>query len=85
MFALVLWCAGAAAQVIEFESNGLRYQTLTRSSVTVMYAHLPAHVRDYIILQVAVSNGSVGPYTIRPEDFAFERPDGSMVRRLSSP
>src|SRR5207244_6048512 len=59
----------AAAQVIEFESHGLKYQTLTRSGITVMFAPLPIHVREYIILQVAVSNGSAGPYVIKPEDF----------------
>src|SRR5579884_353929 len=42
------------AQIIEFESGGLKYQTLTKSGVTVMVASLPAHVRDYAILQVAV-------------------------------
>jgi hypothetical protein len=67
-------------QVIQFESNGLKYQTLTKRGVTVMYAHLPVHVRDFIILQVDVSNGSPGPYTIRPEDFTFVREDGIAVR-----
>src|SRR6266480_2287845 len=68
----------AAAQVIEFESGGLHYQTLTRRGVTVMFAHLPAHVHDFFIVQVAVSNGSQGPYTIRPEDFRFVRADGAV-------
>jgi hypothetical protein len=63
----------APAQVIEFEHNGLKYQTLTRSGVTVMFAHLAAHVREYSIIQVSISNGSAGPYTIRPEEFEFER------------
>ena len=67
--------AGASAQVIEFEQNGLKYQTLTHGGVTVMFAHLPAHVREFSIIQVSVSNGSRGPYTIRPEDFVFERAD----------
>src|SRR6478672_7525935 len=62
-----------SAQVIEFEHNGLKYQTLTHSGVTVMFAHLAAHVREYSIIQVSVSNGSAGPYMIRPEDFAFDR------------
>src|SRR5437773_8796687 len=70
----------AAAQVIEFESGGLHYQTLTRRGVTVMFAHLPAHVHDFFIVQEAVSNGSQGPYTIRPEDFRFMRADGTAVR-----
>jgi len=67
--------AGASAQVIEFEQNGLKYQTLTHGGVTVMFAHLPAHVKEFSIIQVTVSNGSRGPYTIRPEDFVFERAD----------
>ena len=67
------------AQVIEFDSNGLKYQTLTRSGVTVMFAHLPNRVHAYAIVQVAVSNGSGGPYTIRPEDFSYVRGDGGAV------
>jgi hypothetical protein len=70
----------APAQVIQFESNGLRYQTLTRSGVTIMFAHLPRHLHEYSIIQVAVSNGSPGPYVIRPEDFSIECADGTVVR-----
>jgi hypothetical protein len=66
----------AHAQVIEFEHNGLKYQTLTKSGVTVMFASLPSHVHQYAIIQVAVSNGSEGPYFIRPEDFSYHRNDG---------
>ena len=79
-----LGMAAALAQVIEFESKGLKYQTLTRSGVTVMCAHLPSHVREYSTLQVAVSNGSGGPYIIRPEDFAFVHHDGSEIRATSA-
>jgi hypothetical protein len=76
--AIVCASALASAQVIEFEHNGLKYQTLTHSGVTVMYAHLTAHVREYSIVQVSVSNGSAGPYTIRPEDFEFDRGDHAI-------
>ena len=69
----------ASAQVIEFESNNLKYQTLTRSGVTIMYAHLPNHIHEYSIIQVAVSNGAGAPYTIRPEDFTYSRADGSPL------
>ena len=77
---LVAVCLGLAgdaamAQVIEFQSNGLKYQTLTKAGVTVMYAHLGNHLHEYAIVQVAVSNGSHGPYVIRPEDFFYERGD----------
>jgi hypothetical protein len=70
----------AGAQVIEFESNGLKYQTLTRRGVTIMFASLPSHVREFAILQVAVSNGSKAPYTIRPEDFRFVHLDNTVVQ-----
>src|SRR4051794_5964891 len=71
--------ATAPAQVIEFQQNGLKYQTLTHSGVTVMFAHLAAHVKEFSIVQVSVSNGSAGPYTIRPEDFVFERAEHGPV------
>lgn len=78
---LRLLCAVIAmvlhAQVIEFESNGLHYKTLTRNGVTVMFAPLGSHVKQYSILQVAVSNGSAFPQTIAPEDFTFYKADGS--------
>jgi hypothetical protein len=69
----------ALSQVIEYESNGLKYQTLTRNGLTIIVATLPAHVRDYAVLQVAVSNGSPIPYLVRPEDFLFVRPDGEHI------
>ena len=62
-------CLTIPGQVIEFESNGLKYQTITKRGVTLMVAQLPGHVREFTILQVAVSNGSPGPYTIRPGRF----------------
>lgn len=70
-------CMSISGQVIEFESNGLKYQTLTKRGITVMFAHLPGHVREFSVLQVAVSNGSAGPYTIRPEDFSYKKDDGA--------
>jgi len=71
-------------QVIEFDNRGLHYQTLTRRGVTVMFAHMPTHLREFTILQVAVSNGSEAPYTIRPEDFRFVRADGTAVPAASA-
>lgn len=76
---LVGVCLAIPGQVIEFESNGLKYQTITKGGVTLMVAHLPGHVRELSILQVAVSNGSSGPYTIRPEDFTYKRDDGTEL------
>lgn len=82
--ALLSTCAGARSQVIQFESNGLKYQTLTKRGVTVMFAHMPSHIRDFSIIQVAISNGSAGPYVIRPEDFVFEREIGGPIRAASA-
>lgn len=70
----------AFSQAIEFESNGLRYQTLTRDGLTIMFASLPTQVRDYAVLQVAVSNGSPSARTVKPEDFRFVRKDGGVVQ-----
>jgi len=70
----------ALPQVITFESGGLRYQTLTKGSLTVMFAHLPGHLRDYAIIQVTVSNGSKAPVLVEPEAFTFHRPDGVTIR-----
>jgi len=78
--ALTLLCPRAHAQAIEYESNGLKYQTLTKSGVTVMFAVLPSHLHEYTTIQVAVSNGSDGPYVIRPEDFTYIRDTSVTVR-----
>ncbi len=76
----VLCAVAAHAQVIEFESGGLKYQTLTKAGVTVMFAHLPANLRDYAILQVAISNGSEMVQSVRPEDFIIQRGEDSGLR-----
>ena len=73
------WIPRAGAQAIEFESNGLKYQTLTKGGLTIMYAPLISHVREYTILQVAISNGSPISWSIRPEDFEFQRTDGTVI------
>lgn len=77
-----IFLAAAQAQIIDFESNGLKYKTLTRGGVTIMFATLPIHVRDYAILQVAISNGSPISWSFRPEDFRFERADGQTIQAL---
>jgi len=70
------------AQIIDFESNGLHYKTLTKSGITVMFAYLPAHVKEYSIVQVSVSNGSPVSWTVKPEDFSYRKQDGDTAQAL---
>ncbi len=80
--ALALAVVGAGnqyGQVIEFESGGMKYQSLSRNGITVMFAHLPTHVREFSVIQVAVSNGSPIPQAVKPEDFIYEREGGERV------
>jgi hypothetical protein len=79
---LIALAAAARGQIIEFESGGLKYKALTHNGVTIMFAPLSTHVRDYAILQVAISNGSPITWSIRPEDFKFERADGQVTQAL---
>ncbi|MEZ5401172.1 MAG: hypothetical protein R2729_15995 [Bryobacteraceae bacterium] len=69
----------ARGQVIEFESGGLRYLTQTRNGVTVMFAILPMLIREYAVIQVAVSNGSSRAWPFKPEDFRFARTEGGVI------
>jgi hypothetical protein len=68
----------APAQIIPFESNGLLYKTLTKGGVTVMFAYLPAHLKEYSIMQVSIANGSPISWTVKPEDFSYRQLDGTV-------
>ncbi|MBZ5607134.1 MAG: hypothetical protein LAP38_02665 [Acidobacteriia bacterium] len=76
----LLTVAGLQAQIIDFESNGMHYKTLTKGRVTVMFAYLPAHLKEYSILQVSISNGSPVAWTVKPEDFSYRRQDGGVAQ-----
>jgi RNase P/RNase MRP subunit p29 len=78
--ATLLLSAGLTGQVIDFESNGLHYQALTRNSVTVTFAKLPSHIAAYNVFQVTITNGSPVSCMVNPEDFTFSRQDGSAIR-----
>jgi hypothetical protein len=67
-----------SAQIIPFESNGLMYKTLTKGGVTVMFAYLPAHLKEYSIMQVSIANGSPISWAVKPEDFSYRQQDGSV-------
>src|ERR1700730_8494668 len=85
-FRSLLWFIAVLlpAQIIDFESNGLRYKTLTKSGVTVMFAYLPAHLKEYSIVQVSISNGSPVAWMVKPEDFSYQRQDGTVSQAPSA-
>lgn len=81
--ALAVASARAAhSQIIEFESGGLKYQALTHGGFTIMFSPLALRIRDYAVLQVAISNGTQISWSVRPEDFRFERADGTATEAL---
>jgi hypothetical protein len=82
--AAVVSCLCVTGQIIEFDSSGLHYKTLTKGGVTVMFAGLPSHVHEYAILQVAISNGSPVSWVIRPEDFSYQTQDGTILPAVSA-
>jgi hypothetical protein len=67
-----------SAQVIEYEANGQKFQTLTRQGLTVIITQLPNHVAGFGLVQVSISNGSDFYWTVRPEDFSYVRESGAI-------
>src|ERR1700688_3387829 len=81
--ALVFLALSATAlvygQVIEYEANGLKYQTLSRKGLTVIVTHMPNHVAGFGLIQVSISNGSDIYWTVQPEDFSYIKQDMPMT------
>jgi hypothetical protein len=77
---LLLLGASASAQVLEFYSNGLKYQALTRGGLTLMYARMPLAIRSYGVIQVALNNGSSAMWKVKATDFVFEPKEGGSIR-----
>lgn len=69
---------------IQFESHGLEYESVTHGGVTLMCAALPPRMKNYSVLQVTVTNGSLLSWTVKAEDFKFMRQDGSVVSPSSA-
>lgn len=90
------WCVAAfllaslisapilGGQVIEFESGGNLYQTLSREGLTVMFTRLPGSLRSYGVLQVSVANGSGQVRQVKPEDFLVIRPNGRTSAAMAA-
>ena len=69
---------------VQFESHGMEYDALTHEGITVMFTHLPPHIKDFSIIQVMVTNGSLVSWTVKPSDFTFIRQDGSVLPSVSA-
>jgi hypothetical protein len=68
---------------IEFQSHGLDYEALTKEGITVMFAALPPHIKDFNIIQITVTNGSPVSWTVKPSDFSFVRDGGAILNPVS--
>lgn len=73
LFSLILCAITAFAQVIEYEADGQKYQTLTHKGLTVIITHLPVQIAGYGLVQVSIANGSQMHWTVKPEDFEYVR------------
>ena len=69
----------AWGQVIEYEANGLKYQTLSRRGLTIIVTRMPNHVAGFGLFQVSISNGSEIYWTVQPEDFSYTKQDVSLT------
>src|ERR1700690_2279618 len=68
-----------SGQVIEYEANGMKYQTLSRKGLTVIITHMPNHVAGFGLIQISISNGSDMYWMVQPEDFAYIKNDTPMT------
>jgi len=78
------WGVPARGQVIEFDSKGLHYQALTKGGMTVMFAAIPSHIKDFSIVQLAITNGTGVTWVVKPQDFKFIRQDGVELIPVSA-
>lgn len=70
----IILAVTAFAQVIEYEADGQKYQTLTHKGLTVIVTHLPTQIQGYGLIQVSIANGSQIHWTVKPQDFQYVRP-----------
>lgn len=71
--------ASAHAQVIEYENNGQKYQTLTHKGLTVIVTQMPNHIAGFGLIQVSIANGADIYWTVDPEDFTYVKPGAPMT------
>lgn len=83
-FALVARSQAPGSTPTEFQSHGLDYEALTRNGITVMFANLPPHIKEYNVIQITVTNGSLVSWTVKPSDFTFVRDNGNVLPSVSA-
>ncbi|MBV8551142.1 MAG: hypothetical protein JOY54_07555 [Acidobacteriaceae bacterium] len=76
--------SGAPPVPVTFESHGLEYDVLTSNGVTVMFATLPPRIKNFNVVQITVTNGSLVSWTVRPTDLKFIRDDGTVLPPASA-
>jgi hypothetical protein len=62
----------------------LDYEAVTRNGITVMFAPLPPRIKDFNIVQIIVTNGSLVSWTVKPSDFSFVRQNGTVLPSVSA-
>ena len=80
--AVALLSASAKPQVIEYENNGQKYQTLTRNGLTVIVTHMPNQIAGFAMMQVSVANGSQIYWTVKPEEFSYEKTGSTPLNAM---
>jgi hypothetical protein len=80
--AVLAMASAGRAQVLDFETGGLKYKALSHSGVTVMFAPLQMRIHGFAVLQVSISNGSPTAWTVKPEDFRIQG-DGESIQAPS--
>lgn len=74
----------AFAQVIEYQANGQKYQTLSRKGLTIIVTHMPNQVAGFGLIQVSVANGSAIYWTVQPEGFSYTRAGSPPLTAISA-
>ncbi len=82
LFAFLAAAPPAVSQIIRFESNGMKYQVLTRQGLTLMCAAMPFRTSRFAVMHVAASNGSSETWRIDTANFAFEYQGGPLVAAI---
>lgn len=49
-----------------------------------MFAELPTRIREFVAIQVTITNASLVSWTVKPIDFTFVRPDGQQLPAVSA-